>query len=190
MTVDTCVSFCNSGNYVYAGVENGGECYCGNSFEASSSEVSADSCSSSCPGVPGNEGAGKQVCGGKKVFSLWSQHGVAPVWPSTVASVGKFFHAGCITEGTTKRAFDGGDAWPWPPGYIPKLIRSLSFVDPNRAELVNSTTMTVEVCGAFCAKYRYFGVEYGSEVRTLLYFGDTFFWKFDGADIIDLVLLR
>ena len=55
--------------------------------------------------------------------------------PSHVTSVGTYTWVGCYTEATNSRAL-------------------------SSATLVNYTTMTVEICAAFCAPYSMFGVEY------------------------------
>jgi len=56
--------------------------------------------------------------------------------PVHVPSVGAFTWQGCYTEATNERAL-------------------------SAATYVNYTSMTVEICAAFCASYTMFGVEYG-----------------------------
>jgi uncharacterized protein YbdZ (MbtH family) len=63
MTPKKCIDFCTSKGFKYAGTENGGECYCGNTVSTAAS-VSATECNSKCPG-----GAG--FCGGSWKLSLY-----------------------------------------------------------------------------------------------------------------------
>jgi hypothetical protein len=64
MTVDKCASFCS--NFQFFGLEYGIECYCGDSRDGTSREVSAADCSFSCPG-----GAG-QTCGAGNRLNLYT----------------------------------------------------------------------------------------------------------------------
>ncbi|KAF5237114.1 hypothetical protein FAUST_6254 [Fusarium austroamericanum] len=49
-TVAECVDACSSGNFVYAGVEYGGECYCGNTFSDGSVPAPIADCGMLCNG--------------------------------------------------------------------------------------------------------------------------------------------
>lgn len=42
MTVETCIAFCDTQNYIYAGTEYSQECYCGNSTTAGSVAAASD----------------------------------------------------------------------------------------------------------------------------------------------------
>jgi len=48
MTLESCEAIC--AGYLYWGVEYGGECYCGNSFNAGSVNATDSDCSFLCPG--------------------------------------------------------------------------------------------------------------------------------------------
>jgi hypothetical protein len=51
MTVDLCVQTCVGKGYVYAGVEYGSQCFCGNSISADSTVVADSQCQVMlCPG--------------------------------------------------------------------------------------------------------------------------------------------
>ncbi|CAJ0538920.1 Ff.00g067920.m01.CDS01 [Fusarium sp. VM40] len=50
-TVANCVQACSSDNFVYAGVEYGGECYCGNSFSDGSVPAPIADCGMLCNGM-------------------------------------------------------------------------------------------------------------------------------------------
>lgn len=49
-TVGLCVAACSASNYVYAGLEYGGECWCGNSFTAGSVPTAITDCNMVCGG--------------------------------------------------------------------------------------------------------------------------------------------
>ncbi|KAM0415302.1 hypothetical protein ACHAPD_006497 [Fusarium lateritium] len=57
-TVAECVDACSSGNFVYAGVEYGGECYCGNTFTGGSVPAPIAECGMLC------NGNSSEYCGG------------------------------------------------------------------------------------------------------------------------------
>lgn len=67
MTVDWCVQTCSDRGYSIAGVENGRECYCGNSFmNGAGSTLAASQCSMACP-------TDKQLCGGAWAMSVFKK---------------------------------------------------------------------------------------------------------------------
>ena len=55
MTIAKCLNTCQSRGYVYGGVENGYQCFCGSSLN-SPTKISEAQCSSRCPG--GGNGCG------------------------------------------------------------------------------------------------------------------------------------
>ncbi|KAH9026083.1 WSC domain-containing protein [Lactarius pseudohatsudake] len=70
MTTLNCVVFCSSRHYVYAGVENGEDCCCGNDKPKSVEIVSSDNCNVKCTGDS------SESCGGSSHFDLyWSNVG-------------------------------------------------------------------------------------------------------------------
>lgn len=66
-TVDGCADACNVSGYKIAGMQNGNECWCGNSMQNFAAQVVDMSCQYSCPG-----GDQSQVCGGIDRLSLYS----------------------------------------------------------------------------------------------------------------------
>ncbi|KAL3608668.1 hypothetical protein FPOAC2_03674 [Fusarium poae] len=64
-TVAECVDACSSGNFVYAGVEYGGECYCGNSFTDGSVPAPIADCSMLC------NGNSSEYCGGPNRLNVY-----------------------------------------------------------------------------------------------------------------------
>jgi len=67
MTVDICVKLCAASNFIYAGLEYGGQCFCGNSFPSSRlpSKKILGTCNMPCNGNP------KQMCGGSNQLNLY-----------------------------------------------------------------------------------------------------------------------
>ncbi|KAH7003124.1 WSC domain-containing protein, partial [Fusarium venenatum] len=64
-TVAECVDACSSGNFVYAGVEYGGECYCGNTFTDGSVPAPIAECGMLC------NGNSSEYCGGPNRLNVY-----------------------------------------------------------------------------------------------------------------------
>ncbi|CAM9651077.1 unnamed protein product, partial [Phaeothamnion confervicola] len=60
--VTTCVSRCRAAGYPYAGLEYGGECWCGNSYNRYGESTA---CTMPCSGLP------RVVCGGADALSAY-----------------------------------------------------------------------------------------------------------------------
>ncbi|PTB46771.1 uncharacterized protein TrAFT101_003787 [Trichoderma asperellum] len=144
MTVAACTSGCKAAGYTFAGVEYGGECYCGKSL-SNGAKPAASGCTMTC------NGNSTEYCGGPSLLNLYTygssssgtatttagqpvQTGTCPAQP---ALVGKYNWYGCYTEGTSARA-----------------LAATTYADDG---------MTLESCATFCAAYTYFGVEYSRE---------------------------
>ncbi|KAL2168473.1 hypothetical protein VTG60DRAFT_7209 [Thermothelomyces hinnuleus] len=158
MTVAKCTAACRAANYILAGVEYGGECYCGNTI-ANGGAPADSGCSMVC------NGNSTEFCGGPdrlNVYNYKNQYEPTatssstptptgggdddPVseGPSQPDSVGDYDWYGCQTEATGVRA-----------------LSAATFA---------SDDMTLEACQTYCAAYTYFGVEYSREC----YCGDKF----------------
>lgn len=139
MTVTKCTAACKAAGYILAGVEFGGECYCGKRI--SNAAKPADSgCDKPC------NGNGSEYCGGTGHVNVYDYEMRFPTSPSTPAptncpgqpaSVADWTSYGCYSEATTRRALD-----------------DKSYADED---------MTLAACAKFCAGYSYFGVEYARE---------------------------
>ncbi|RFU73805.1 wsc domain-containing, partial [Trichoderma arundinaceum] len=143
MTVASCTTGCKAAGYTFAGLEYGGECYCGKKI--SNGAVPATSgCTMTC------NGNSTELCGGPGHLNLYSfgdslesatssagQPAVTGACPAQPALVGKYNWYGCYTEGSTGRA-----------------LSAKTYADDD---------MTLESCATFCAAYAYFGVEYSRE---------------------------
>ncbi|KAK3341705.1 glyoxal oxidase-like protein [Lasiosphaeria hispida] len=161
LTVAKCTSACKTAGYTLAGVEYGGECFCGQTI--TNGAVPATGCDMLC------NGNSSEYCGAGNRLDVYSSGGLlttsasnvlttqtptavptavstatislsvgpAPTGPSQPATVGNYDLYGCQTEGTGARA----------------LV----------AATYASDEMTLESCRAFCSAYTYFGVEYARE---------------------------
>jgi hypothetical protein len=61
MTVDQCLRLCKDQDFIYAGLQNGSWCFCGNSYERH--KAAPASCTTKCAGDQ------KLICGGEWVLS-------------------------------------------------------------------------------------------------------------------------
>ncbi|EJT97496.1 WSC-domain-containing protein [Dacryopinax primogenitus] len=66
LTIDGCLSYCDSLGFVLAGVEDGNECYCGNTVENGASPIDESECDTPCVGDDA------EVCGGNYRFNLFA----------------------------------------------------------------------------------------------------------------------
>ena len=151
MSESLCGSFCGSfkedQSYQLFGVENGGECYCGNSLSVEANPIPSGGCTDWCPvQYLQYRGQPNATCGGKEQLSVFSNHGYAPAYPSIIPSAGNYSYVGCFTD-TTQSTLIGG--------------RLASF------------NMTLDTCAAYCSQwmlytstitYKIFGLQQGTEV--------------------------
>ncbi|KAH8977906.1 WSC domain-containing protein [Lactarius hatsudake] len=94
MTIESCVTFCNYRKYLYAGLENGEDCYCGN-YLAESAKIGLPSrCSVKCPGNS------NEICGAGHHLNLyWSGADPAPIISS---DVGEWKFLACYSDSTKR----------------------------------------------------------------------------------------
>ncbi|PMD40623.1 WSC-domain-containing protein [Hyaloscypha variabilis F] len=154
-TVKMCVNTCATNNYIYAGLEYGGECWCGNSFGAGAVPTASSDCSMTC-----NDNA-TEYCGAGNRLNVYSKNGsytssttlstssitgtgtglttapTATTGPQIQQTIGNWAFQGCWTESTTGRA-----------------LSSNTYA---------ADSMTLESCASFCSAFSMFGVEYGRE---------------------------
>lgn len=100
MTIESCQSFCSSStnNYGLAGLEYGGECYCGNGLQ-SYSAIGYKGCTMACTGNK------TELCGGASRLSLYNLTTYVP--PTTVKQVGTYLSQGCYNEAPNGRLLAG-----------------------------------------------------------------------------------
>ncbi|TVY53083.1 WSC domain-containing protein [Lachnellula cervina] len=152
-TVANCISACSAGNYKYAGMEYGGECWCGNSISNGANSTAAIDCSMTCADN-GTEycGAGSRLnmyqrgnltTGGGSTTGTATPTSTPTGGPQIKKTIGNWAFQGCWTEATNTRALAG--------------------------TTYANNSMTLELCASFCTGFKMFGVEYGREC----YCGDT-----------------
>ncbi|KAF1811335.1 WSC-domain-containing protein [Eremomyces bilateralis CBS 781.70] len=89
MTIESCIAFCQTGGYVYAGTEYSGECYCGNSI-ANGGTLQPDSeCGMTCSGDV------VQACGGPNRLTTFKSDAIPPPDPVHNPGVGTWSRLGC-----------------------------------------------------------------------------------------------
>ncbi|KAJ6475668.1 beta-1,3 exoglucanase precursor-like protein, partial [Mycena vulgaris] len=94
MTVESCLAFCTSTGFNFAGVEFGSECYCDYALQASGTLTSQGNCDTPC------SGNSTELCGsGNFVDVYWN--GILPANPQTV---GSWEYNGCFSDNVTSRA--------------------------------------------------------------------------------------
>lgn len=92
MTTATCLSFCQSKGFQYAGLEFGQECYCGNSLvNGASLSIPSNQCNMACAADS------TATCGGPNAVQLYVNPSLAPVTAAATVING-FTSSGCIQE--------------------------------------------------------------------------------------------
>ncbi|KDR73046.1 hypothetical protein GALMADRAFT_142739 [Galerina marginata CBS 339.88] len=92
MTIESCISFCDSSSFFFAGLEFADECYCGNVVTAGGTNATATDCNMACAGNA------TEPCGAGNRLDLFWNGKTPPPAPKTVPSVGKWVSLGCLTD--------------------------------------------------------------------------------------------
>ncbi|KAG7087310.1 hypothetical protein E1B28_013287 [Marasmius oreades] len=134
MTIEKCISFCDSKNLIYAGVEYSAECYCDNNIHFGV-KVAATDCNMAC------SGNANEVCGaGNRLNVFWSGK-TPPAPPTTVPKVGNWSSLGCYGDNVN--------------GQGRTLTHGMAMTTPTTIEECSSS--------CFKAGYRFAGTEFGGE---------------------------
>jgi WSC domain len=150
MTVELCTSACKSAGYIYAGVEYGGECYCGNSFSNGGGPAPDGSagCNMACAGNA------QETCGGSNRLNVF-QYGGGSSTTTTPAS---------SAAASTSTSVGTGSATGLPKGWAYQGC----YIDGANGRIMNtqepdSNSNTIEVCVNTCVGlgYSVAGMEYG-----------------------------
>ncbi|KAK0649598.1 WSC domain-containing protein [Cercophora newfieldiana] len=96
MTPEVCLQKCTAYGFKYAGLEDGHECWCGETAPPSSSRVAEGKCSKQCTGSV-------QTCGGPYFIEIYSTGITAPLPPVPRLSV-SWSTMGCFVDPVTPRA--------------------------------------------------------------------------------------
>ena len=139
MTEESCVSFCDSNGFAFAGVEYSTECYCGNVIAVSGAAADAGDCNMACGG------AADEACGGPNRLNI--------------------FHNGAITTAAAGPAANAGPAgWGFMGCYTDSVAARTLTANYVQTE-GGAQKMTVAACTTACgaAGFNYSGVEYSGE---------------------------
>ncbi|KAH9909039.1 putative glyoxal oxidase [Xylariomycetidae sp. FL2044] len=133
LTTQSCLNFCQSRSYPYAGTEYFRECYCGLQLVSTTKKVNETTdCTTPCAGN------NTQPCGGPSRLSLFYNQYIVGPQPNT--GVPDWPHIGCYSEG------NGG--------------RALTYGAPVPAGQMNAANCTA---ACFAAGYVLAGTEYSGE---------------------------
>ncbi|KAJ3716745.1 WSC domain-containing protein [Lentinula guzmanii] len=94
MTLETCVAFCSSVDFIFAGVEFAQECYCDSTIQIPGVPSDLADCDLSC------SGNSSELCGGSDNILIYTNGQPAPV---IVQDVGQWSYAGCFTDSVEDR---------------------------------------------------------------------------------------
>ncbi|PSN72640.1 WSC-domain-containing protein [Corynespora cassiicola Philippines] len=135
----SCIAFCSTRGYAFAGTEYGVECFCGNSIQTPGAPAD-DGCSMACAGEAG------EACGGPNRLSIYERAatsgGGEPTGPVTEEGPGDWGSMGCYTDSVGAR-----------------ILSVVGIVEGGAA------AMSPKTCTDACANgnYKYAGVEYAGE---------------------------
>ncbi|KAH8653201.1 WSC domain-containing protein [Tricladium varicosporioides] len=178
-TIANCVTGCSAKGYIYAGMEYGGECWCGNSINNGAKSTAATDCSMTC-----SDNA-TEYCGAGSRLNLY-QNGNLTVSSSSAPSSSTSGSAPTSTSSSISTTSSLTSTSSVPPTSTssgsaptqtgPQIKQIVSGTWAYQACWVEATTgralstkmyandsMTLEICGVFCSGNTYFGVEYGRE---------------------------
>ena len=135
MTVENCRDYCE--NYAYFGVENGHECFCGNSYRLPLDIVHEWECPMQCPGDI------SERCGGELRMNIWSRENTYGDFNALDLSLGE--------------PFQQGVCYVYTPSNPP--------LKPD-ASIQSDTEMSLTFCQNFCVDIssfnKYFAVQGGN----------------------------
>ncbi|KAF8263707.1 WSC domain-containing protein [Lactarius quietus] len=99
MTAENCIKFCQKQalDSIFAGVENGTDCFCGSVLTSGAVEASSLNCISNCVGNPA------EPCGGRDYLTLYWNGEPLPPPMTFVPSVGNWILLGCYNDSAKRR---------------------------------------------------------------------------------------
>jgi len=100
VTVESCVSTCQSQSFTIAGLEYAQECWCGNEISSPGAPVSQSACNQACTGD------NTEVCGGPGALQLYNFTGAYPLGASVVPSAGGWSSRGCYNDLVSSRTLE------------------------------------------------------------------------------------
>ncbi|KAE8446194.1 hypothetical protein EG329_012419 [Mollisiaceae sp. DMI_Dod_QoI] len=110
MTDESCVDYCDSNAFIYAGTEYSSQCFCGDTIASTALVANGTTdCNMPCAGNS------SEPCGGLSRLSLF-WNGVSP--PTTNPGLGAWSFVGCYTEGITGRTLPNQVTTPGGPANL------------------------------------------------------------------------
>ncbi|KAH9059871.1 WSC domain-containing protein [Lactarius vividus] len=102
MTVGLCVNHCVSKGLIYAGLENGTDCYCGNYLSTIAMNATVSDCDIPCAGDP------TEMCGAPLRLNLYWSGAPLPPPPTLVptSSTGPWNYLGCYNNSNSQRILE------------------------------------------------------------------------------------
>ncbi|KAH9059872.1 WSC domain-containing protein [Lactarius vividus] len=99
MTIGLCVNHCVSKGLIYAGLENGTDCHCGNVLSAIAINATESDCDIPCAGDP------TEMCGAPLRLNLYWSGAPLPPPPTLVptSSTGPWNYLGCYNDSDSQR---------------------------------------------------------------------------------------
>ena len=171
MTVQSCVSFCQSGGYRYAGIEYSTECFCGSTIATTAKTAPASECNMLCGGDR------LAYCGGPSRLNVYQNMNgttsssstsalATSASTSTTTSSGTTTSASTTSKSNTSTTTSGTATPTLRAGYA--YLGCANEGTGGRALAKGSTassTMTTIVCQDYCTGkgYPLSGIEYSTE---------------------------
>ncbi|TVY18408.1 WSC domain-containing protein, partial [Lachnellula arida] len=167
MTLEMCSSNC--AGFTYWGVEYGGECYCGNSLDVTSTLAAIGDCSFTCPG------SDAEYCGAGNRLELYKLTSQASSSSSAISSSNSATIASSILSTSSLPSVTSSVSSSATASPTLHIVRSAGlynymgcFTEGNgvralAAASYPSDSNTIEACVAACSPYMYAGAEYGRE---------------------------
>lgn len=161
-TVRGCLDACSG--YAYAGVEYGGQCYCGQSLAAGSVSAPARDCNMACNN---NQ---TEFCGGPDRLNIYSFNNATPSGmtnPTTTTSA--LATSSLPFVSTTSLTSTTSTTGPPKPAITAGGFRYVDcFTEPGSSRaLVDKASadsrMTADLCASLCVGYAFMATEYSSE---------------------------
>jgi hypothetical protein len=159
-TIGMCLQACQG--YQFAGMEYGGECYCGNSLVAGASAPLGD-CAMPC-----NDN-GTEYCGAGNRLSLYAFSNAIMSSPSSIST--STTPSANLSMSITLSTMSPTASGPM----VLKTAGAYTYVDCHTDSVVaraltgagaQGSMMTIEYCASICAGFTYMAAEYGGECKS------------------------